>query len=676
MTVLLLLQFLSSTFGLLAHLTLLGFSLFAWRREIGGRALIICALLSVAFIVSASTPSAPRTTQLAEFLMLAAWSGFLFRATGLTAADRHDTQRRWLYLVAVGVVLATALGLASVLLLPSTYLLSGAIIPEFAVAKVLLCVFGLVIIEQLLRNTRADLHSRMRYLNIGLGLIFSYGVFDVLLEVLTQQRAHLLDIVYPAVLGLAVPFVLIATLRNRANPLRVNLSREFVFRSGVLISVGVALMAAATVAYYVELDDQDSGLALLLVLAITILVTAFVVAGSTRFQAHARRFLSRHIYSDQHDYRTHWARVTDQLTLSDPDFTLEQQGIRALLSIFDAPAGAYWRYSDGSFFLESRLHCSWSSPLGREVSAGLFEVLGSESVVDLRQPLADQRLQPLRGEPDLCFLVPLLTYERLVGVIGISGSLAPIQLTDEDREIIRLTAREIAGFLALKETDRQFGEARQFQALHQLTAFLVHDVKTTAAQLAMLLENAPVHKTNPLFIDDMIDTVDNATRRLESLLEQLRGNEVAAGTDHVTLSELLPTLVERFRNDKPRPQLAPYDPDASICADRDKLSAALEHLLQNAVDATDDGGSILLGAQASGAWLELVIEDTGAGMAPDFVERQLFRPFDSTKGVQGMGIGAYQVRETVRAFGGDVRVDSKPGRGTKVIIRLPRSDHE
>ena len=57
------------------------------------------------------------------------------------------------------------------------------------------------------------------------------------------------------------------------------------------------------------------------------------------------------------------------------------------------------------------------------------------------------------------------------------------------------------------------------------------------------------------------------------------------------------------------------------------------------------------------------ITDTGSGMTPEFIRDRLFRPFDSTKGAQGMGIGAYQAREFARKLGGDLNVQSSPGRG-------------
>ena len=63
--------------------------------------------------------------------------------------------------------------------------------------------------------------------------------------------------------------------------------------------------------------------------------------------------------------------------------------------------------------------------------------------------------------------------------------------------------------------------------------------------------------------------------------------------------------------------------------------------------------------------------DDGAGMDAEFLRHRLFRPFHSTKGAKGMGIGAYQAREYARDLGGDVEVGSAPGRGTRFCIRLP-----
>ena len=65
------------------------------------------------------------------------------------------------------------------------------------------------------------------------------------------------------------------------------------------------------------------------------------------------------------------------------------------------------------------------------------------------------------------------------------------------------------------------------------------------------------------------------------------------------------------------------------------------------------------------------MRDTGQGMTAAFIRDRLFRPFDSTKGSERMGIGAYQARDYVRSLKGQLDVTSQVGAGTTFVVRLP-----
>jgi signal transduction histidine kinase len=108
-----------------------------------------------------------------------------------------------------------------------------------------------------------------------------------------------------------------------------------------------------------------------------------------------------------------------------------------------------------------------------------------------------------------------------------------------------------------------------------------------------------------------------------------------------------------------------------VRADAERLTTAIEHLLRNAQDASEEGGTITVQLDRKDGHALLEVTDTGIGMTPEFIRERLFRPFDSTKGSKGMGIGAYQVREYVRSIGGQLEVQSSPGIGTQFCIRLP-----
>ena len=72
--------------------------------------------------------------------------------------------------------------------------------------------------------------------------------------------------------------------------------------------------------------------------------------------------------------------------------------------------------------------------------------------------------------------------------------------------------------------------------------------------------------------------------------------------------------------------------------------------------------------------LLITIEDCGKGMDAEFVQQKLFKPFYSTKGLTGMGLGLYQTKAHLEACGGELFVDSEAGVGTVFSILLPRAE--
>ena len=95
----------------------------------------------------------------------------------------------------------------------------------------------------------------------------------------------------------------------------------------------------------------------------------------------------------------------------------------------------------------------------------------------------------------------------------------------------------------------------------------------------------------------------------------------------------------------------------------------LINLMQNAIDAMPQGGSLTLCGQQAGSWAYLEVQDTGQGIPADQLS-QLFVPFHTTKS-DGTGLGLYIVREILAAHGGAITVTSTPGIGTTCHVMLP-----
>jgi putative PEP-CTERM system histidine kinase len=199
----------------------------------------------------------------------------------------------------------------------------------------------------------------------------------------------------------------------------------------------------------------------------------------------------------------------------------------------------------------------------------------------------------------------------------------------------------------------------------------MHDLKNLVAQLSLVLANAQRHRQNPDFIDDTMDTIRNSAERMTHLIEQLNRGARPEAAATFDLRDAAHGVCIRCADRPPPPQLDVQGDPLPLRADPDRLAMALEHLVRNAQDATRSDGSVAVRCSRDGDRILVQIADSGEGMSEEFIRDRLFRPFDSTKGAKGMGIGAYQAREYVRTLGGELRVSSAPTAGTVISIWLP-----
>jgi signal transduction histidine kinase len=111
----------------------------------------------------------------------------------------------------------------------------------------------------------------------------------------------------------------------------------------------------------------------------------------------------------------------------------------------------------------------------------------------------------------------------------------------------------------------------------------------------------------------------------------------------------------------------------------DHLVMVLVNLMINAADAMPEGGKLTVSARAVDGAVALSVRDTGMGMTEDVLEKAM-TPLFTTKGDRrGSGLGLSVCRSVIKEMGGDIRLESAPGKGTRVVIALPqaaaRSDH-
>ena len=338
---------------------------------------------------------------------------------------------------------------------------------------------------------------------------------------------------------------------------------------------------------------------------------------------------------------------------------------------------------EGNTGYQRASHWNWRDLNGNEPADSPFVrwLADKQWVVDLdemktRRDLYGDLDMPewIQHADDAWLVVPLMLHDELLGFVVLKHSLGKVSFNWEVSDLLKVAARQAAAHLAQMRAANQRIVARQFESFNRTTTFVIHDLKNLVAQLSLLLANAEKHKHNPEFQADMLETIENAVARMNKVLAQLRRGSDETQAQSVELAAILNEAAASKQAFKLRPALELPPSTLRVRAERERLTRAVGHLLQNALEATPSSGQVTLrGFEAAGQAI-VEISDSGSGMDDTFIRTRLFQPFDSTKGA-GMGIGAYECRETIRALGGQLEVDSAPGRGTRFRISLPLDNH-
>jgi signal transduction histidine kinase len=111
-------------------------------------------------------------------------------------------------------------------------------------------------------------------------------------------------------------------------------------------------------------------------------------------------------------------------------------------------------------------------------------------------------------------------------------------------------------------------------------------------------------------------------------------------------------------------------PLPKILLDQEQMVKVVTNLVINAREAVSKDGKVRIETSRNNGWAVLAVSDNGCGMSAEFLNRSLFRPFQTTKKT-GLGIGMFQSKMIVEAHGGRVEAESEPGKGTTFRIFLP-----
>lgn len=675
------------SFGLaaLGYLLLAGY-LFSfgeeWRASSRAKRLVVAAVLSALWATSTllamHSALATIASSLLDVCRYGVWFAFLLSIISPQQGDNHTkpTVAPWLPQLCwllVGIGLALQFALLGSWIQPDEWR-RALVLQGLAEA-----VAGLILLEQLFRTVAED--SRWNIKPLCLALLFQFG-FDVYLFSDGMMFNHLdgdAISVRGFVHATTIPLLLLSTERSRDWTSKIRISQKAAFHSITLLASGIYLLFMAGVGYYVRYFGGEWGraLQLALVFAAMLGLGALLVSGSMR--AKIKVLVGKHFFHYRYDYREEWLRFTQTLTTQDSPQSMGEQVIRGLANMVESPAGALWLREAGrdAYRQTARWNLPESPGLEGTDSALSQFLMESGWVINLEE----YRCFPGRYSgldlpewlselPNAWLIVPLMVGPEMQGFVILASSRTPINVNWEVNDLLRTAGCQAASFLAKMQATEALLEVRKFDAFNKMSAFVVHDLKNIVTQLSLMLKNAERHRDNPEFQQDMLMTVDHAVERMRQLMLQLReGAKPPGGICGVNLAD----IVQRIQKDKAKQgrSIEIKFSEALVARGHDeRLERVLGHLVQNALDASTADDRVWIEIDRKNDKAAIEVGDTGQGMSPEFVRDRLFKPFQSTKEA-GMGIGAYESAQYIRELGGEMVVDSEPGRGTRITIFLP-----
>jgi putative PEP-CTERM system histidine kinase len=535
---------------------------------------------------------------------------------------------------------------------------------------------GIVLVEHVYRSIRSEQKWAIKYMCLGLLGMFIYDFYMYSDALLYHRIDPVLWDARGFIYALTVPIMGISISRDPLWSPDIFISRRVVFHTTTLLTSGIYLMVMGIAGYYVRDYGGSWGLvAQAIFLFITILILALFVS-SRRIRAKLYVLVNKHFYPYKYDYRDEWLRFIRTISQSSVESELYHNTIKSMAQIIESPGGMLWLREDTGFVCVDTWqmeHVAHWEPVDSPLPAFMEE---NEFVINvdefIKQPEVYSRLGYLalpewikKLEPWL--IIPLIYNNLLIGFIVLDHAHARRNTFNwEDSDLLKTAARQVASYIEQMNASKALAEAKQFESFNKVSTYVIHDIKNLVAQLTLISSNAEKHRENPLFMDDVFKTINNSVTKMNKMISVVTDKSTKSMATNVDIISTLEELIHqrKIAGGKPVPEFSCESSAYVIKADRDQLMAILGHIVQNAQDATDDDGEISITQTETADGAVIKIEDTGCGMTKEFIQNNLFKPFKTTKGSEGMGIGVYEAREIIKSIGGRIEVTSEPQAGT------------
>jgi len=578
----------------------------------------------------------------------------------------------------------SAMGVTSLafLLVPTSLLISGTSRSDggwaiyLGPAGVYLCAFAIVSMVLVLFNLEATFKEGKRRLklttfaSVGAAVIYLYAGGKALLfryvEMSSLEGCSVAMFCASLLAGYAI-------VRYNLLESTVAVSRQVVYSSLTFLLAGAFLLTMGVFGGFIYGFGGHYGRVFASAVMFWGTFVALMVATSERTRREIKEFVDRHFYRYVHDYRREWAefsrRISSIIGLEETldvvmDFACEAVGAEKAVLLLE----------ESGRFRSVRTKGVPECEVSVEGSSSFVEALRAGDVMRASDlPVEDLEDGEVLSELEV--FVPLSTKEGLIGILALGKKASGRKYYGDDFVFLRTFSHQAAVAINNARLAERLAVSKGLESLYKLSSFVVHDLKSSVSMLSMLVENARENFSDPQFQMDALATISDTVAKMKRLMYRISGMSKGPTVGTCDINEAVKAVVERTVPSSSngvwiKVELGKVPP---VSVAREQVETVVQNILSNALDAVGREGSIEIRTFEDGNFVSLTISDDGSGMSKEFMEKRLFKPFQTTK-EGGLGIGLYQVKEIVDSHGGKVDVESAEGRGTTFTVKLPKAD--
>lgn len=618
---------------------------------------------------------------------------WLFFSLSYGRGNYRDFLRRWRLILAGSFLIP--IGLA---ILFKGRMISGVgvanghklfVLREVGVTSHLLFLAGAVLVcmnlERTFRSAIGTMRWRIKFMIVGLGILFAVRCYTACQALLFHSVETSLQTLNAVALIAACALISRSLFRTGHFDVDIYPSHSLLQNSLTALLAGVYLFVIgifANVVAYLGGDNSFAAKAFFILIALVLLTVLLL---SERVRLWSASFVSRHFQRPQYDYRDLWRKFTESTASCVSSIELSQATVKFTANIFRVLSVTIWLVDESGEQLNFAASSSLSGPrtgdlnLEKDEIRDLLETLRqklSPFDIDLSREKSAAVLKKIhpaeftRGGRRIC--APLAVGGQLLGVIILGDRIGGVPFSGQDMDLLKCIADEVAASLLNSHLSKKLLQAKELEAFQTMSAFFVHDLKNAASSLSLMLKNLPVHFDDPAFRQDALRGISKSVTHINRLIERLTllRHELKITPSEGDLNDWLSKSLAEFEKNSGANLVTELKPLPRIHFDREQLLKVLTNLTLNAKEASPDQGAIRVSTRQVNGWAVLSVSDNGCGMNRDFLNRSLFRPFQTTK-KNGIGIGMFQSKMIVEAHHGKIEVQSETGKGTTFRIYLP-----